>query len=699
MTSKDSATAHPRRSVLDGVFAGCVFALSVGCLDIIASMLRIPAGFHSFYFVLPPLAATTLAAAVAFVIIALVFTVAQGILRLKVGAYLPAFLVFVALLFALAGLADLLPPSVLGVNVSVGDCLFKAGLLALLALPAAIGVHLALCSKAGSTRIVSALAAALPFLLAEALVFVWFEKYRLAFFSKASFVAIAACAAAFLLTLLFFHAAGRAAWAKGLAFVLFLAVLVSPAATVKHVTDTYHSTGLSLASSSDHAVPRVILIVVDTLRADALTCYGGGNATATPNIDSLARESVLFRHAVSPGPWTVPAMASIVTGVSPLAHGMNAFGARLPDTFKTIAEHMNEAGYVTAGIGDNGNLKAGLNFNQGFAYYNWYPRHEFGPISCGSTLLGILLSDRFRAEATTEILTGLALEWTAGNQQNDFFMHLHFYDPHMPYTPPPEFAPDGTPPAGFERGFSKDEAHRAMTGKLARSTEERAWVRELYNGEVRLVDAHVGRFMKTLKAQGLYDDALIILTSDHGEEFWEHGDFEHGQSLYGELLNVPLIVKLPGSTESRIVEAAVSTQSILPTILDLCGLPWDEGHFPPPSLGALCRSEGGAFAEASVVSAGLMRGDEREAVTGTRFKYIQSLVTSREELYDLTDDPGEQNDIARTSPGPAESERAALEDKRSEAGVIRKALGLSAESGGATLDSTTEETLRSMGYL
>jgi len=268
----------------------------------------------------------------------------------------------------------------------------------------------------------------------------------------------------------------------------------------------------------------------------------------------------------------------------------------------------------------------------------------------------------------------------------------------MPYEPPREFWPTETPPPGYGYTFPKSEVALAMVGKTARTAEERAWLKTLYNGEVAYVDRQLGRVLEKLKRLGLYEKSLIVLTSDHGEEFWEHGGYEHGQSLYRELLNVPLLVKPPGSGAERISDVTVSTASILPTLLDFCDIEFDAATVEAASLMPLFGEAAKSFHAAPVFSGGLMRGPARKSTSDHKYKYIKSLDGKTHELYDLLEDAGEHDNLVDLLSDEAEARSKLLEQYEVRAGILRKSLGLTSLTDGK-LDESTIEILESMGYL
>ena len=213
---------------------------------------------------------------------------------------------------------------------------------------------------------------------------------------------------------------------------LILASALVAGAEAKRTGEPSQPAGVS------HPVRHVILITVDTLRADALSAYDR-DAAPTPYIDQLARDGLMFTKALSPAPWTLPAMASIMTGVSPSVHGAIKRDSRLSDNAKTLAEYMREAGYRTAATGDNSLLKPAHNLTQGFEDYNFFPKRSMGG-SFGAVLLET--RRRFQTEVSTEGLTDLFADGVRANRKNDFFLWFHYYDPHGPYAPPPRFLPE-----------------------------------------------------------------------------------------------------------------------------------------------------------------------------------------------------------------------------------------------------------------
>ena len=309
-----------------------------------------------------------------------------------------------------------------------------------------------------------------------------------------------------------------------------------------------------------------------------------------------------------------------------------------------------------------------------------------------------LLPTAFGAIAATDHLTRLAERWVSSYRDREFFLWFHYYDPHVPYEPPAAFSPSGEPDPAIGERFAGEHMKEIHKGTFRPSRRAMDWIRSLYHGEVRYVDDRIGRFIATLKDLGLYDDALIVFTSDHGEEHYEHRSIDHGHSLYEELLRVPLIVKLPGSTVKFEIEQAVSLESVLPTILDLCNIEFDRGVFSGRSLQSLWTDAPSSNSEAPVFSTGLDIYEEREAVVFDGLKYIRSLDWSREELYDLDSDPDEKNNIAFLHADKVAQARELLAAKTAKSAKLRKLYGLG-PAPDAPLDAETMERLRSLGYV
>ena len=450
--------------------------------------------------------------------------------------------------------------------------------------------------------------------------------------------------------------------------------------------------------SQEHSVKRVILITIDTLRWDALTTYNPASKLS-PNLAELARDSVVFDRAYTSSPWTLPSMASIMTGLSSLAHGVSKENPSFPHKAPMLADLLGDAGYVTGAFGGNTLLERQQALARGFQAFH-FPRGAPAETLGKAGLMAIVGRATIAGQEMTEWITVLAEDWTRANRDNDFLLWIHYLDPHSPYLPPEEFIPNRELAPGLEMGYRWD--FRAVrSGDVRLSLKRQAWVQELYRAEVRYVDDRIGRYIRTLKELGLYDESLIIVTNDHGEEFWDHGSVDHGHTLYNELLRAPLIIKLPLSVPvpvRRGVDAPVSTVSLLPTILELCGISYKPEQFSESSLAPLWSEQAEVLEDRPVFAAKLVYYQEQEAVLHGGWKYIQTLGRDHEELYDMNTDPGETMNLAVT-----ERERKAelltlLEKHRTESRELAQRQGLRAPAA-AEEQERIRDQLRSLGYI
>ncbi len=473
-------------------------------------------------------------------------------------------------------------------------------------------------------------------------------------------------------------------WLSLLVGAALAAVLASPLATLA-------STRSDRAVSTGHDVERVILIVVDTLRADALSCYGG-EGTSTPHLDRLADRSFLFSGARSPAPWTLPSVCSILTGASPLVHRAIDAGSVLPPSLPTLAERLAQDGYRTGAIGHSTFLLPRSRLDRGFDEYDWFPRIEPAP-PLGTALVHSL---RPRAGVDAERLTDQASAWIEEHADEDFFLWLHYFDVHLPYAPPPSHRPDDAPPAGMGWAFSN--LNEIRFGRASPDAQQRRWIRDLYEAEARYFDEQLAALVETLERLDLFDGTLIVLTSDHGEEFWEHEGFEHGHTLYDEVLAVPLLVKLPGQTDGLRVEGPVSTESVAATILTTCGLPFETGELLGASLVDADGSPSAGTTERLFVGTGTLYYQDRIAILFDDLKYVRFLETGDEELFDLASDPGEKISIATTAPDRLATARQRCDAVLEAAQRQRERYG-TLEGSREELDEEHHSKLRELGYV
>ncbi|HUW81960.1 MAG TPA: sulfatase-like hydrolase/transferase [Phycisphaerae bacterium] len=693
-TQDDSsnATASLRLTVLS---IGSAFALAMGLCDVLFGILSSqPEAFRSFPSILPPVAVTT---ATSLVLYVLIWLPVGAIGRRRGWRPIPlafSVAVFCIVIFATATVSDLtnLPPEVHAAWVSTKLTMsLGMGVFAAVAFYRLIPAAMDLKRLLRATRVAGLM---VLFLLSLLTTYVWLRFYRTqtAMGGNMLFVGFAFLVLACVwLAMRFGHKARPASFLAVAAVPLVLAPLV--------IWNPPNRAGASTsgASGARRDIRRVILLSIDTLRADMLSCYNP-DGVPTPNLDRIARDAVVFNRAVAPSSWTLPSFASIMTGLAPPVHRATKQSAHMPAILPTLAEHLKEAGYVTGAVGLNHFLLPASNVSKGFDEYRFYPVP-----SLGSTLAGRILTrlapDTYRRIPSSPDLTRLACEWVAGHAHKDFFFWLHYLDPHSPYTPPAERLPDGEAPPRIGHAFTGTKDARG--GYLVPSMEERDWIRRLYEAEVRHVDDCVGRFLALLDELGLYQDALIVVLSDHGEEFWEHGGVDHGHALYEELIHVPMMIKLPrGHTSSTRVNERVCTGSVMPTILDLCDIEYEPEYLSYCSLLPLLTGRPDRYRPSPILCAGNLFFHDQQAVIFDGMKYIRSNITGHEQLFDLRRDPTEQTSIAASASGELDRMRAVARQLDDSVRSLREHFKLAAtEDTDSTMSREMLRDLRSLGYV
>ena len=411
----------------------------------------------------------------------------------------------------------------------------------------------------------------------------------------------------------------------------------------------------------------IILINVGTLRADHLGAYGYERATS-PNIDALGGESVLFEWAFGQAPMTGPSQGSIFTGLYPGSHGMVEEGTRVSDEAVTLAEALAAHGYTTAAFVDGGYMSEGFGLNQGFATYD---------NSQGGGL---------------EVIGPKAIEWLRAHASENFLLLVHTYDTHTPYAPEPphrDLFTDGiTPGKGFEPTAEAMEAVRAGdTPPLPDFNLE--YAKALYDGEIHYVDTWIGELMGVVRELGLDKKATVVFYSDHGEEFGEHGSVLH-EKLYATVTRVPLMIRLPGGAEAARLAQVVEMIDLMPTLIDLAGaVPPD--YIQGESLVPLIRGEGQppyvAISESPYFGG-------RQAVAMGGYHLITGDEEGMAELYNLANDPLEQNNLVKIEGNRAEVLLRYVDTWREKVAAFSYAGEEAASVGDETL-----EQLKSLGYV
>lgn len=435
--------------------------------------------------------------------------------------------------------------------------------------------------------------------------------------------------------------------------------------------------------------PNIFLLTIESLRPDHVGSYSGERKT-TPNLDALAREAVVYEDAHAVTSWTLASHASMFTGLYPTAHGAVGPKSKLPDTARTLADLLAAEGYQTAGVASGPYLAKSHNLSQGFEYYDQ-----------SAATLGT--QGGAHDDVTNPILEKVIFRFLDSyrDPERPLFLFAYYWDPHYDYIPP----------APFDAMFVDDDSERVdlrgyesslrVTSKI--TDAQLRYVVSQYDGEIRHTDAYLGRLFDRLKESGLWDDSVIIVTSDHGEEFFDHGQKGHKRTLYSESVHVPLIVKLPSAAQTGRDSRLVSLVDLFPTILELAGIELEVPHQGASLFAPEPDPERSIFFELLSTfyhrltdGPGFRRVDEEWlAIRRGDHKLLIVPAEQRVELYRVSSDPAEQHDIAIEAPELVEQLEAVLTEWRERSRMLSE-VGSSTE---AELDSTQVERLRALGYL
>ena len=399
-------------------------------------------------------------------------------------------------------------------------------------------------------------------------------------------------------------------------------------------------------------IRNVVLISIDTCRADRLSCYGYGRKS-TPNIDAVARDGVLFQQALVSVPMTLPSHSSMMTGAYPPTHGVRANDGYhlLPLSSDgqagnvTLAKILHNAGFQTAAFVGGFPLDARFGLDQGFETYDGRFDKEGGK----------------RDRRTAEEVTARGLAWLDGHDKAPFFLFLHYYDAHHPYHPP----------APFDKTFADDP----------------------YAGGIAYVDSSIGRVIDRLRARGLYDNTLLIIVGDHGEALGEHGEQTHSFYVYQSTLHVPLIIRAPGVGPSRQIAQTVNLVDLMPTTLSLLGLPQPKRVEGVDLRDYLAGNPWQGEAPASYFESlepAVFNCCPLQGLVDGRWKYIRA---PRPELYDLAADPKELTNLAAQE---TETVRRLRDKLESQLAAMKAA---AAPGNSSLVDPAASKRLESLGYV
>jgi hypothetical protein len=423
----------------------------------------------------------------------------------------------------------------------------------------------------------------------------------------------------------------------------------------------------------------VILISIDSLRADHLGCYGNQRPTS-PALDALAAAGSRFSEVSSPTSWTLPSHMSMLTGRSLLSHGVITQNDRLPDSIPTLSETLRRAGMATGGIVSGLFLKGYYGFARGFQHYD-----DFS-----------VVPEHWYEERSTEPagkVADLAIQWLRAQAAPRFFLFLHFWDVHYDYLPPVPydtmFDPDYRGTVSSADFLHNPAIHKGM------ATQDLAHILALYDGEIRWVDDQISRVLAVLQELGLENSTLVVVTADHGDEFFEHGHKGHQRTLYREVLHVPLILKGPGVPRGRTFDLPVGLVDVMPTILDLV-------HVTQPADmdgRSLLPFFVGATDENRVLDGWLCDLTRRRGCQASRTSGVGTVIHRFQPLkveFYATDDKAEHRDLGATSSWPREEQLSLLaSDLRAK---WTRFLDLGTRRGTVRIDPLTLQRIHELGY-
>lgn len=449
------------------------------------------------------------------------------------------------------------------------------------------------------------------------------------------------------------------------------------------------------AAADSEGRPNIILVVVDTLRADATGPYGAahtGGESITPNLDRFAAEGIVFERTYANSTWTRPSMASLFTSRIPSGHGAIKQEDPLHHDLPHVARELDRAGYATAATVTNVNLAPDFGFDLGFDAYRYHgpkrPLLATGP-AVRLSLVNVarlvqerittsLNPDRFYAEGPVITRDALAL---VDDLQNGgpFFLWVHYMDPHDPF---------------FRRPYDGHGIARVRTPDPPVEWAEE--MRSLYHDDVRYWDEHFGALLDGLADRGLLDSTIVAVTSDHGEEFQEHGGWWHGETCHEELSRVPLVIRLPGGAAGGHRDPRLAALvDVAPTLLSSAGLDVPEDMSGRDLLGA-----GDEGADRVVVMEEDHGGMVLSCIVWDRYKLIRAEEGNPRgfpvlQLFDLEEDPGELDNRAASEPALVE-QLLELLDRRL---AGEPAAPPRSERQAVEVDAALEEDLRSLGYV
>ena len=424
--------------------------------------------------------------------------------------------------------------------------------------------------------------------------------------------------------------------------------------------------------------PNVLLISIDTLRGDHLGCYGYNRPTS-PTLDEVASKGLLFEDTMATSPWTLPSHGSLLTGLYPRRHGLKSFYHSLPKMISTMADVFRANGFSTAAIVNSHYLSQRYGLDRGFDEFTYEKE-----------ILGLTAPSK---------VGEMALGWLSKRHRNPFFLFLHFFDIHSDYRALPKYLKQFVRPYRGVADGSTAQLLAFRAGQFSLDDDAVNHMIDLYDASIRQMDDGIGKLLTFLESKNLFDESLIIITSDHGEEFLDHGGVLHSETMYEELIHVPLIICGPGIPKSRRIRNVVSHVDLMPTILSFLGMTrpllldgvdvsgfWKTNDFVVPERYLFSEGSKGNI----IPDEHSPKHDIKRAVRHPRYKMHYDRLSEQTHLYDLEKDRREKNDISSKHPRLVDAMFSQLKDFMA-VNKTGRSLG--------PLSQEEIERLKSLGYL
>ena len=433
--------------------------------------------------------------------------------------------------------------------------------------------------------------------------------------------------------------------------------------------------------------PNIILIIADALRSDHLGCYGYSRNTS-PNIDRIARESIIFNRAYAQSNWTFPSTAALFMSLYPTSHNIFSGKKVVPKDSKTLTENLKVAGYRTAGFSSNPFFWGNFGLRRGFDSF-YFGQNKF-VCKLWPSVIGDILKRLFMP--TDENLTRKALSWIKRNKSQKLFIYLHYMTTHAPYRIP----------KAYEEIYAKeaipdrvDFPHKRYLRNVKVNAAQKKNLIDRYDGAIRFVDDQIGKILDILQSLNLKEDTLLIIAGDHGEAFGEHDDWTHGHTLYQETIKIPLIVWYPKTGCNRTVSNELAGLiDIKPTILNMVGMRQSQINQGEDLISQITNRDG--LYQHKVIREEIFSEGQRNfrcIITSTNWKLISNGAKGKIELYNLEEDPEERHNVFDLYPEIAKNLQGRLTSKFKE--FEKQAL----RPGKASISAQTMRELKSLGYI